>query len=98
MAYERQRNADFETGFMARLNFPDPKSPGYAAWHRQNVQGPVQEQQFQGQITAAKAHVDRARALREQGIPDRARASLARAATERSIAARMPRPGRKAKP
>lgn len=94
MSYVRQRSAEFTEGSLAKLNWPDPKSPGYADWHKRNVHEPIQEQQYQGQVAAARAHVQEAKQWREQGVPDRAARALKRAATERQIAAKMPRPGR----
>lgn len=96
MSYERSRSADFSAGFMSRLSSPDPRDPSYKAWHQANVADPVREQQYQGQVAAAKAHIDHARNWREQGLPDRARRSLQSAAAERRIASKMGRPGRTA--
>lgn len=63
----------------------------YAAWHQEHSTDPVREQQFQGQVQAAKRHLQDAQFSRVVGNLPAARKSLAAAGLERSIAARMPR-------
>lgn len=69
----------------------DPSSPLYPSWYQEHVSEPVEEKQFQKQVTAAKGHLQMAQFHRVVGDMESARRSLSRAGAERSIAARMPR-------
>lgn len=92
----QSRAREFQAGVMHEVfglpPGPDPLDhEAYSAWHDEHIAGPVRESQRAGQIAVARGHLQAARTYRELGDKQRARTSLRRAGTERSIAARMPR-------